>query len=73
MAVLRRNKHTRTERVNLAPADPREQLFINVGRSICSIVYGQQCGCKVRGRDQCCDNMKSAARHAIQEIMETLK
>lgn len=48
--------------------DAIEDLTIRVGQRICQIVYSR-CDCKQRGLNQVCDNMRSAAQHAMQEIM----
>ncbi len=51
------------------PVDPREDLTIRVAHRICAIVYGG-CDCGRRELNQVCDVMKSAAQHAMNEIMK---
>jgi hypothetical protein len=51
------------------PLDPREDLTIRVAHRICAIVYSR-CDCGQRGLMQVCDVMRSAAQHAMQEILK---
>lgn len=56
----------------------RSVLEARIGRRICMAVYGgvdsknfnAACVCDRRGGDTVCDNMKLAAQHAIQEIVD---
>lgn len=54
-----------------APLDPKDAMTIRVAHRICAIVYGGEDGCIcARGtRNQCCDNPKLAAQHAMDEIL----
>lgn len=52
-----------------APLEPKEDLTVRVAQRICAIVYSH-CDCKQRGLNQVCDNMKTAAQHAMQEILD---
>jgi hypothetical protein len=52
--------------------DPKDALTVRVAHRICAIVYGGEhgCVCARNGRNQCCDNPKSAAQHAMDEILK---
>lgn len=52
------------------PPDPREGLEIRVARRICAIVYSQ-CTCHghTNGKANVCEVMRTAAQHAMQEIL----
>lgn len=58
----------RKARLQAAPLEPKEDITIRVAQRICAIVYSG-CDCKQRGLNQVCDTMKSAAQHAMQEIL----
>jgi hypothetical protein len=54
------------------PPDPKEAMTIRVAHRICAIVYGGEegCVCQRQGLGRCCDNPKSAAQHAMDEILK---
>lgn len=51
-----------------APLEPKEDITIRVAQRICAIVYGG-CDCKQRNLNQVCDTMRTAAQHAMNEIL----
>lgn len=68
MSVWAAKRKTRQQRP--APLDPKDELTVRVGWRICSIVYAKGCQCKALGRGQVCDTMKTAAQHAMAEVLK---
>lgn len=66
-------RKARLKKLQPPTLDPKDALTLRVAYRICAIVYGgdnKGCICERNGRSQCCDNPKSAAQHAMDEIMK---